>query len=381
MRSGRALFLAGLVALPACGAEDDPEGSTGTGGLGGYVNTGGLTGNGGAGNGGVNPGNGGVNLGNGGVGNGGIPINTGGAPGNGGIVGAGGGPQATGGFGGVGSGGVGSGGVVGTGGGVVGTGGGSSGGGPRIPEPNGECPSFKSGTQTIMGLSTVIQAGNPGATKGPILFVWHGTGGNGTFGAAQVPAAVKSEITSQGGLVIAATDNGQVREGQDVTVVLGVWYDVGDLKYVDHIVACAVKNHNIDPNRIYATGCSAGGLMTGVMAIERSRYVAAAVPNSGGVVGNPPRDDPNRLPPVMCMHGGSGDNVGINFGDSSRALENIIKTKALAIDCPHTGGHCGAPGNLYTAGWTFMKAHPFNVGTSPYQGGLPSGFTGCTIVQ
>jgi poly(3-hydroxybutyrate) depolymerase len=36
-----------------------------------------------------------------------------------------------------------------------------------------------------------------------------------------------------------------------------------DFKVADLIVVCGVKGHNIDPKRIYTTGCSAGGLHAG----------------------------------------------------------------------------------------------------------------------
>jgi predicted esterase len=70
-------------------------------------------------------------------------------------------------------------------------------------------------------------AGTPGTSKGPLLFTFHGTGGNGDGALRQLPQSVQDDIVAQGGIVIAPSDNGQVREGQDVTVVLGVWYERG----------------------------------------------------------------------------------------------------------------------------------------------------------
>jgi len=253
---------------------------------------------------------------------------------------------------------------------------------PIIPPVNGTCPEFRSGTQTIMGLATEIVAGTPGATKGPLLFTWHGTNGSGTGALAQLPQSVQQDIVAQGGLVIAPTDNGQVREGTDVTLILGVWYDVGDLKYADQIVACAVQNHNIDPRRIYVTGCSAGGLMAGAMTLQRSKYVAAAAPNSGGTVATTGQlQDPQRVPAVFSMHGGASDTVIVNFADTTHNLENILKPSgAFLVECVHTGGHCGAPASLHELAWVFMKAHPFATKPSPYAGGLPATFpSSCTI--
>jgi predicted esterase len=254
---------------------------------------------------------------------------------------------------------------------------------PIIPAPNGACPEFRSGTQTILGLSTEIVAGAPGATRGPLLFTWHGTGGTGRQALLQLPQSVQRDITSRGGIVIAPSDNGQVRAGQDVTFVLGVWYDGADLDFADQIVACAVQNHNIDPRQIYVTGCSAGGLMAGVMSMQRSTYVAAAAPNSGGITSPLVAiEDSERIPAVMTMHGGDGDNVIVNFGDTSRQLiAKLGPLGAFMVDCNHNSGHCGAPASLHENAWEFMKAHPFGTQLSPYASGLPGDFPSFCAIQ
>ena len=254
---------------------------------------------------------------------------------------------------------------------------------PIIPEIQGECPNFLSGSQRIMELQTEVAAGSPGATPGPLLFAWHGTGGTGSLGLLQVPASVKNDIMSQGGIVVAPTGGAPARSGQDVTFVLGVWYDGHDLDFADLIVACAVKNHNIDPRRIYTTGCSAGGLMAGTMALQRSSYVAAAAPNSGGVAlpGGRPQDSA-RIPAIFAMHGGSGDNVIVNFQDTTNNLAAVlVPAGSFFVDCNHNSGHCGAPTSLHEAAWEFMKAHPFGTSPSPYAGGLPASFPSYCMVR
>jgi predicted esterase len=253
---------------------------------------------------------------------------------------------------------------------------------PILPPVQGDCPDFVTGTQTIRGLSTEIVAGTPGAVQGPLLFTWHGTGGTGKQALLQLPQSVQQEITAEGGIIVAPSDNGQTREGQDVTFVLGVWYDGADLKFADQIVACAVQNHNIDPRRIYVTGCSAGGLMAGVMSLERSAYVAAAAPNSGGIAAPLFQlADPSRVPAVMSLYGGSSDTVIVNFSDTTRNLTNLLQPAgAFVVECNHGMGHCGAPASLHEKAWKFMKAHPFGTKPSPYENGLPGDFPGfCEI--
>ncbi len=257
---------------------------------------------------------------------------------------------------------------------------------PTIPEPQGECPEFVTGTQTIDGLSTMIVAGTPGPTKGPLVLYWHGTGSNPDFEVpAAIPTSVGDEILAEGGIIVAPLSDGTDRGGFTPN---GVWFEGtdgegGDLDWADHIVACAVANHNIDPRRIYTTGCSAGGLMASGLAVKRSGYIAAATPNSGGIIVADPEllQDPMRVPAVMTMHGGTSDTVLVNFGQTSAALDGlIVGAGGFAVDCNHMMGHCLAPEDLRLAAWEFMKAHPFGRAPSPYVNGLPESFPSyCTI--
>lgn len=255
---------------------------------------------------------------------------------------------------------------------------------PVIPEPMGDCPDFTTGRQTVLGMETDFLVGDAGAVKGPLLFNWHGTGGNGNQALAQLPQSVKDDIVARGGIIIAPNDNADMREGQDVTFFLNVWYDQQDLEYADHLVACAVQNHNIDPRQIYVTGCSAGGLMTGVMALTRSGYVAAAAPNSGGVAQKAwELSDPDHVPAIFAMHGGEDDTVYINFGDTSHALGDVINEgDGLLVECNHMIGHCQAPAELYESAWEFMKAHPFGLTPEPFESGIPDGYPEyCSIYE
>jgi polyhydroxybutyrate depolymerase len=245
---------------------------------------------------------------------------------------------------------------------------------PQIPEPNGECPSFSSGTQTIAGLRTEIDAGSPGATKGAILFYFHGTGGRGRL--SRVPSSIRSEITSEGGLVLAPTGNMGGGGRTDLAPPTGAWF-VEDMEWVDHVVACAVRDHNIDPNRIYATGCSAGGLMSGSLGLMRSEYMAAVAPDSGGInyQGSRMLSDPSHGPAAFTMHGGAGDNVIVNFEDTSvwfHEQNKLAENDPYMVDCNHSSGHCGAPTSLRLMYWEFMKAHTFDVQESPWIASPPA---------
>jgi hypothetical protein len=250
---------------------------------------------------------------------------------------------------------------------------------PIIPPVEGECPSFTSGTKTIMGLSGIsfqVGAKVEGTPTGALVFYWHGTGSS-SFEGNRFPGI--SELMSTGGVFVAfARSSGT---GGDCSGTGTFSQD--DFKIADQIVACAVRDHNIDARRIYATGCSAGGLFAGCMGIERSSYLAATVPNSGGVtIGYGPIQDPTRVPAVMTMHGGPGDVVIVTFSETSKAYDSLMLKKGspIVINCNHGGGHCAAPGALYESGWRFMKDHPFGTAPSSYASGLPADFhSSCEI--
>jgi hypothetical protein len=111
------------------------------------------------------------------------------------------------------------------------------------------------------------------------------------------------------------------------------------------------------------------------MATLRSSYLAAAAPNSGGVVLPLKFDDPSHTPAIMTMHGGPQDNVVVSFATTSNSLDTQFKNAGgFVINCDHGGGHCGAPAALYKSVWDFFKAHPFGVAPEPYESGIPSGF-------
>jgi hypothetical protein len=249
---------------------------------------------------------------------------------------------------------------------------------PVVPAVNGDCPNFATGAFNFMGLTGLLDVGQ--GSGGPLVFFWHGTvmAANSYLG---IPVA---RITGEGGVIVAPDGpaSGEAGAMCSGTMIFG---DTTTWEVVDQITACAVKNHGVDPRRIYATGCSAGGLQSGCMAGRRSNYMAAVAPNSGGLtMGFMQWQDQTRIPAVMTMHGAPGvDVVGIDFSTSSASLDEATKAAGgFAIDCNHGGGHCGAPGDLYDAAITFMYAHPFGTKPSPYAGGLPAGFPSyCTIYE
>jgi predicted esterase len=241
---------------------------------------------------------------------------------------------------------------------------------PTIPEVTGECPRFANSTITFMGLGgiTVVAGQKPASPTAPFVFYWHGTG---SFAGeyAGSAAAVAAGVQAEGGVLVSfqGSSGGDFLSG---TAIFGE----GDFAIGDQLLACAVKEHNVDPKRVFATGCSAGGLFSTAQGAMRSNYMAAVAPNSGGL-SVPVQFQNNWTPALMTIHGAAGvDVVGIDFSQSSATADMLYKQRmGFVINCDTGGGHCGG-GGLSGDIWEFFKTHPYGTTPSPWKDALPAGF-------
>jgi predicted esterase len=248
---------------------------------------------------------------------------------------------------------------------------------PIIPPAPSDCPQWGNTTITYGGLAGIqIAAGaKPAGPSAPMLIYWHGTGStSGEY--ALLAAQIANGVVAAGGVIVSfqGTTGGDLNSGTSI-------FGAGDLKLIDNLVACAVKDHNVDPRKIYTNGCSAGGLMAMATAALRSSYIAAAASNSGGFPVLVPAFQNGHTAPIMTVHGAMGaDVVIIDFAQASALADMTFKAKGgFVIDCNTGGGHCGG-GGLAGDVWTFFQAHPFGVSPEPWTAGLPPGFsTQCKI--
>jgi poly(3-hydroxybutyrate) depolymerase len=242
---------------------------------------------------------------------------------------------------------------------------------PLIPEVTGECPNFAGGSITFMGLPGILVAGGaaPASPTAPFLFYWHGTGSS-AVEYTGMAAAVAAGIQGEGGVLVSfqGTTGGDLLSG---TAIFGA----GDFEIADQLLACAVRDHNIDPKRVFATGCSAGGLFSAAMGAARSNYMAAVGTNSGGWT-VPVGFQNGWTPALMTTHGAPGvDVVAVDFSQTSTTADMAYKQRGgFVINCNHGSAHC-AGGGLSGDMWEFFRNHPYGASPSPWTGGLPSGFS------
>jgi hypothetical protein len=122
------------------------------------------------------------------------------------------------------------------------------------------------------------------------------------------------------------------------------------------------------------------------MLYGRSSYLAAVMPNSGGIIfaNQYQLQDASHVPALITTHGAMGtDVVTIDFSTTSATQDTDVKGKGgFVVDCDHGGGHCGAPADDVAAQWQFCKDHPFGVTPEPYAASLPSSFPSyCKIIH
>jgi len=112
-----------------------------------------------------------------------------------------------------------------------------------------------------------------------------------------------------------------------------------DVAFVKAILDDLAKRINVDPNRVYATGISNGGMMCYRLAAELSQRIAAIAPVSGTLSVEKCR--PRRPIPVMHFHGTEDKLVPFAGPDertarflSFKSVEETIRIWARIDGCP-----------------------------------------------
>lgn len=242
-----------------------------------------------------------------------------------------------------------------------------------VPVYDGVCPVMATGdvTLTADGRERSLKLYLPDEPTGaPVLFMFHGNGDNAQnfaqgFDAPGISAAFNA-------IVVVPYASG--RFTFEWPIVIRDDLDV-DVSLFEGALSCLEQEHDIDNQRVYSTGFSAGALWTTLLVSSHADVLAAAVTFSGGIDYSllNPFTTPARPIPLLSTHGGVDDQVVINFQKATEALvEKMTENGSTVVLCTHAGGHT-VPQNFYSIGLEFLFAHRFG-DESPYAAGLAGGW-------
>jgi predicted esterase len=233
---------------------------------------------------------------------------------------------------------------------------------------DGSCPTFVEGENTAFqsaGLNRTIQIRLPADPLGaPVVFGWHWLGGTAT---EIITWLGLNTMVDEGAIVIAPESSGLTYEWDYMSVS-----DSVDATLFDDLLWCLWEQYQVDDKRIYATGMSAGGLMTTFLIIARSEQLAAAVPFSGGLYAHA-YQSPAESIPVMLVWGGPSDTYGsFSFDVASQDFSDGLQADGhFVVECEHTGGHT-IPNGADDMAWLFFQDHPKSIDAEPWISALPS---------
>lgn len=144
----------------------------------------------------------------------------------------------------------------------------------------------------------------------PLIFLLHGSGGN---GAAMLASSGLAATADRHGFLVAAPDGGiPVGEGATkgfvwnipgvptITGKVPTAADADDVAFLTGAIDWLAAKGCADRRRVYATGLSGGGRMTSWLGCVAADRFAAIAPVVGLRAGNPLASDPQRPDPATC---------------------------------------------------------------------------------
>jgi len=242
---------------------------------------------------------------------------------------------------------------------------------PPLEYSEGDCPDFSEGTMSFesAGETRSLRVELPDDPQGaPVLFAWHWLGGT------------ADQIVSQFGLPRTADDEGVIVVAPDSCCGDYEWQFTDppegnvDLAVFDDALACLYEQYDVDLDRIWATGMSAGGLWTSYLTMHRADILAATAPLSGGAFSNDYETPASPIPVLLTWGGPSDVYSGFSFDDANQTFSSLLQDDGhFVIECVHDLGHT-VPYEAADYLMPFLTSHPRGVSPEPYEGGLPSEF-------
>jgi poly(3-hydroxybutyrate) depolymerase len=164
----------------------------------------------------------------------------------------------------------------------------------------------------------------------PLIFAFHGTG---LSGGAVISGYGLQEWADDGFIVVAPDTNAN---GRIWPVWDGARYPSAapapnpDLMLFDDLIGCVAAHHEVDANRIYVTGQSAGGEMTNYVLGQRSKLLAGGVPESAAFDLTQPVPA-SAIDPMIVIVAWGGDNDIYTGSAGTASVSNIEYAEQSAL--------------------------------------------------
>lgn len=160
-------------------------------------------------------------------------------------------------------------------------------------------------------------------SNAPLVFVLHGGGGNAE--SAIRMSGFSDVALGDGAIIVYPEGSGRLRnklKTWNATHCCGyaIENNVDDIAYFDQLIDYLLKFYSIDPNRIFVTGMSNGGMMSHQLAIALPHKIRAIAPVVGGLFG----DEKTPASPVaaLIINGLLDQSVPYKGGQTSGAYKS-----------------------------------------------------------
>jgi len=226
---------------------------------------------------------------------------------------------------------------------------------PRIVDcpvlESGRTMDFPSGEKS-REVELVVPEGHSTDQDWPLLLALHGIGSD--IDALIERDGLREAVEARG--IIVAAPQAMERGGT------ATWDPVGapevnlDVVLVDDLITCVSAQYNVDPDRIYITGMSLGGIMTGTLLSTRSEVFAAAMPFSGGFM-TAPSAETETIPTLVAWGGVDDTYYGQDFDYlASIMIPTLVDRGHGVVSCNHGMGHM-LDESFWTWALTFLEDH------------------------
>lgn len=166
--------------------------------------------------------------------------------------------------------------------------------------------------------AVVVHAPTDGS-KRPAVLVLHG--GMGSAAVMQANSGFDPVAKAKGFMVVYAegTDFGGGRHAWNTGYLMRrMVQGADDIAYFDQLIDRLIDQHGADPNRIYMTGGSNGGMMTYVYAVQRPQKLAAIAPVVASMFSFDTK--PATPLPILIINGAKDEEVPIEGGMSRNPI-------------------------------------------------------------